>query len=126
MANNLKGLQMTRSVNKLEELKENLENTKKAIVKLGKLPTPSIEVINPTNLLRENEYLKKNNEFKMQLLEQYDNYVSELELNVSLIIKTQSELKSLLNKSTKSKKTIHKKTTKSKTKHKSKIKKKRK
>ena len=74
---------------KINSLQQKIENSKKELNEISKLEEPIPEFINTTNLLRSNEYLKKSNEKKSELLTEYEEYCQELE---KLILKI-SQLK---------------------------------
>jgi len=71
------------------------------------------ELINSTNLLRANDFLKKTGEKKSELLTAYDQYVKQLENTLTKIIKIQEQLKKSVKKRSQ-RKTVRKKTKKKK------------
>ena len=54
------------------------------------------ELISSANLLRSNEYLKKINEKKSELLSTYEQYSKSLENTLSIVFEIQIDLKNIL------------------------------
>ena len=103
---------MSSQQKKVSGLQKKIIDLKNELVSLEKLEQPLPEFINTTNILRSNEYLKKVNEKKSQLLDSYKKYVVELEkliLSMSKIQRNLLDLKTRVKSRKTSKKKIRKK-----------------
>lgn len=80
----------------VSELKHRLLELKKELDDLGEPVKEAPEMINTTNLLRTNEYLKKTDRIKTNLVSTYEQYTKELESLLSSVFEIQLELKELL------------------------------
>ena len=82
--------------NNLNELKLRIDKIYAEIDYLGGPVSIMEEMIDTTNLLRQNEYLQQSIDKKTQLIAAYDVYAKELEMMVSSLFSIQSELKDLI------------------------------
>ena len=82
--------------NNLNELKLRIGQLYAEIDSLGIPASNMEEMIDTTNLLRQNDYLQKSIAKKSQLITVYDVYTKELEVMVSSLFSIQSELKDLI------------------------------
>ena len=82
--------------NNLNELKLRIDKIYAEIDCLGGPVSIMEEMIDTTNLLRQNEYLQQSIDKKTQLIAAYDVYAKELEMMVSSLFSIQSELKDLI------------------------------
>ena len=99
---------MSSQQKKVSGLQKKIIDLKNELASLEKLEQPLPEFINTTNILRSNEYLKKVNEKKSQLLDSYKKYVVELEKLILAMSKIQRNLLDLKTR-VKSRKTSKKK-----------------
>lgn len=67
------------NLNQISLLKTTISELKSQIESIGFPPSPSSELISSANIIRENEFLKKSDVFKTQLIEAYSLYVEILE-----------------------------------------------
>ncbi len=80
------------------ELKRKIIQTKNELSALSNDQNPIPELINSTNLLRENNFLIKTGDKKSELLTAYDQYSKQLENTLTKIIKIQDQLKKSMKK----------------------------
>ena len=82
--------------NNLNELKMRILQIQDEISQIGS-PEPVIpEMINTTNALRLNEYLRKSDEKKTALNAAYDDYTRQLEQIISSLLSIQVDLKDII------------------------------
>lgn len=82
--------------NNLSELKMRIQQVQEEISQLGSPEPVMPEMINTTNALRLNEYLRKSDEKKTALNSAYDEYTRQLEQIVSLLLSIQVDLKDII------------------------------
>jgi hypothetical protein len=82
----------------LDEIQDSIKKIKSEISKIedGHDDTSIPELIESTNLLRINEYLRKSNEKRTELLGYYELYSDNLEKTVKTLLEIQNDLKDLL------------------------------
>ncbi len=83
------------STNKINELQNKIIQVKAELSEINKDEKPLPEFIDTTNILRSNEYLKKSNVVKSNLLIAYEEYTDELENLVTSISKIKSNITNL-------------------------------
>lgn len=83
------------------ELKNQINSLKKELTELNK-PKEMPELIESANLVRINEYLKKSDSLKTQLLDVYGEYAESLEDLLSTVFDIQNELKDIIKEEAKS------------------------
>jgi len=84
----------------ISELRSRITELKKELGILGEPKKEIPELIDNTNLLRSNEYLKKSDHVKSELINTYEQYVKELENLLSTVFEIQLDLKDLLKEQT--------------------------
>lgn len=82
--------------NNLNELKMRIRQIQDELSQLGSPEPVMPEMINATNALRLNEYLRKSDEKKTALNAAYDDYVRQLEQIVSSLLSIQVDLKDII------------------------------
>jgi hypothetical protein len=82
--------------NNLNELKMRIRQIQDEISQLGSPEPVMPEMINTTNALRLNEYLRKSDEKKTALNAAYDDYARQLEQIVSSLLSIQVDLKDII------------------------------
>ncbi len=80
----------------LTELKNQVNQIKKDISEIDKSFSPMPEMIESTNILRENEFLRKMDSKKTELIDSYEHYSNQIENLLSLVFDIQNELKKIL------------------------------
>ena len=78
------------------ELRKKIQQVQSDLDQLGEPPMAMPEMIENSNLLRSNEYLRKANEKKTELLITYENYSTSLEELLSTVFDIQKDLKEIL------------------------------
>jgi hypothetical protein len=81
--------------NNLNELKLRIQQIQDELSQLGS-PEVMPEMINATNALRLNEYLRKSDEKKTALNAAYDDYTGQLEQIISSLLSIQVDLKEII------------------------------
>lgn len=81
--------------NNLNELKLRIRQIQDELSKIGP-PEIMPEMINATNALRLNEYLRKSDEKKTALNAAYDEYAGQLEQIISSLLSIQVDLKEII------------------------------
>ena len=82
--------------NNLNELKARIQQIQDEISQLGSPEPVMPEMINTTNAVRLNEYLRKSDEKKTALNAAYDDYARQLEQIVSSLLSIQVDLKDII------------------------------
>lgn len=82
--------------NNLNELKIRIQKLQQEIVELGEPNIPIENMIDSTNLIRQNEYLEKLHIKQVDLIAAYAEYAKHLEHIVSSLFSIQAELKNLV------------------------------
>jgi hypothetical protein len=82
--------------NNLNELKARIQQIQNEISQLGSPEPVMPEMINTTNALRLNEYLRKSDEKKTALNAAYGDYTRQLEQVVSSLLSIQVDLKDII------------------------------
>lgn len=82
--------------NNLNELKTRILQIQDDLSRLGPPEPVMPEMINTTNALRLNEYLRKSDEKKTALNAAYDEYARQLEQIVSSLLSIQVDLKDII------------------------------
>ena len=77
-------------------LRKKIQEIEYELNSMGDPITDLPELISSANLLRSNEYLKKSNEIKSELLSAYQQYSQSLENMLSTVFEIQNELKDIL------------------------------
>ena len=80
----------------LTELKNQINQIKKDISEIDKSFSPMPEMIESTNILRENEFLKKMDGKKTELIDSYEHYSNQIENILSSVFDIQNELKKII------------------------------
>lgn len=80
----------------LTELKNQINQIKKDISEIDKSFSPMPEMIESTNILRENEFLKKMDGKKTELIDSYEHYSNQIEDILSSVFDIQNELKKII------------------------------
>ncbi len=80
----------------LTELKNQINQIKKDISEIDKSFSPMPEMIESTNILRENEFLKKIDGKKTELIDSYEHYSNQIENLLSSVFDIQNELKKII------------------------------
>ena len=80
----------------LTELKNQINQIKKDISEIDKSFSPMPEMIESTNILRENEFLKKMDGKKTELIDSYEHYSNQIENLLSSVFDIQNELKKII------------------------------
>ncbi len=80
----------------LTELKNQINQIKKDISEINKSFSPMPEMIESTNILRENEFLKKMDGKKTELIDSYEHYSNQIEDILSSVFDIQNELKKII------------------------------
>jgi len=80
----------------LTELKNQINQIKKDISEINKSFSPMPEMIESTNILRENEFLKKMDGKKTELIDAYEHYSNQIENLLSSVFDIQNELKKII------------------------------
>ncbi len=80
----------------LAELKNQINQIKKDISEIDKSFSPMPEMIESTNILRENEFLKKMDGKKTELIDSYEHYSNQIEDILSSVFDIQNELKKII------------------------------
>jgi len=78
------------------EFKNRINQIKKDISEIDKSFSPMPEMIESTNILRENEFLKKMDGKKTELIDSYDHYSNQIENLLSTVFDIQNELKKII------------------------------
>jgi len=86
--------------NNLNELKIQIQKLQQEIVELGEPNTPIENMIDSTNLIRQNEHLEKLHIKQVDLITAYAEYAKHLEHIVSSLFSIQTELKNLVKEET--------------------------
>ncbi len=82
--------------NVLTEMKNQILQIRHELLKMEKSFTPIPEMIETTNLLRENESLKLSNNKKTELISAYENYTKQIENLVSAAFEIQNDLRDVV------------------------------
>lgn len=82
--------------NNLNELRTRITQIQDELSQLGSPEPVMPEMINATNALRLNEYLRKSDEKKTALNAAYDDYTRQLEQIVSSLLSIQVDLKDII------------------------------
>ncbi len=80
----------------LTELKNQINQIKKDISEIDKSFSPMPEMIESTNILRENEFLKKIDGKKTELIDSYEHYSNQIENLLSSVFDIRNELKKII------------------------------
>jgi len=78
------------------ELKNQINQIKRDISEIEKLFSPIPEMIESTNILRENEFLKKIVDKKTELVDSYEHYSNQIENLLSSVFDIQNDLKEVV------------------------------
>jgi hypothetical protein len=82
--------------NNLSELRSRIQRAQEDLEQIG-LPESALpEVINMTNMLRENEYLTKTDQKKTELISAYAAYTKRLEESVKSLLSIETDLRELI------------------------------
>ncbi len=80
----------------MTELRSRIEQLKSEIASLGPAPPAMPGMIESANLLRQNEYFKRSDSSKTELLSHYEEYLTGLESLLKSVLEIQDELKGIL------------------------------
>jgi len=80
----------------LTELKNQINQIKRDISEIDKSFSPMPEMIESTNILRENEFLRKNDAKKTELINSYEHYSNQIENLLSSVFDIQNDLKKVI------------------------------
>jgi len=80
----------------LTELKNQINQIKKDISEIEKSFSPMPEMIESTNVLRENEFLRKIDGKKTELIDSYEHYSNQIENLLSSVFDIQNDLKGVI------------------------------
>lgn len=86
--------------NNLNELKIRIQKLHQEIGELGQPNIPLENMIESTNLIRQNEYLEKSNSKQADLIVAYVEYSKHLEQIISSLFSIQAELKNIVKEET--------------------------
>ena len=78
------------------DLRKKIQEIQAELNQLGNPASEIPEMIESTNLLRQNEFLTKSNDKKTELLSTYEQYSEALEALLSSVFDIQNELKEIL------------------------------
>ena len=82
--------------NNLNALKIRIKKAKEELAKIDSPEQPLPEMINTTNILRENEHLTKSDHAKANLISAYEDYTKQLEELAVSLLSIQSDLKDIV------------------------------
>lgn len=82
--------------NNLSELKTRIQKLHQELAELERPNPPLEQMINTTNILRQNEYLIKTDAKKTELVAAYVDYTKQLEQITASLFSIQAELKELV------------------------------
>ena len=82
--------------NNLNDLKSRIQQLHTDIEELGEPIRPLEQMTDNANILRENEYLSKVNDRRIELVSAYLNYTKQLEQMVSSLFSIQADLMELI------------------------------
>jgi len=80
----------------LMELKNQINQIKRDISEIDKSFSPMPEMIESTNILRENEFLRKIVDKKTELVDSYEHYSNQIENLLSSVFDIQNDLKEVI------------------------------
>jgi len=78
------------------ELKNQINQIKRDISEIDKSFSPMPEMIESTNILRENEFLRKIVDKKTELVDSYEHYSNQIENLLSSVFDIQNDLKEVI------------------------------